>query len=361
MALGLFAALVAAGPVMAQGAKMQAAATTRASTAEVAPKPSADMQALLNAFASLEPKPIETLEPAEARKQPTMADAVMKLAEERKIKMPSNDDIEHDSASYVNQHGDKLNMEIYYTKTGEDVKNKPVIVYFHGGGWVIANTKVYEASIMALARKTGAVVMAPQYRQAPEDRFPAAHEDAFAAYQWAMANAKTYNADANRIAVVGESAGGNLAANVGIMTRQAKMKQPVALGLIYPVAGTDMTTPSYMANANAKPLNKPMMQWFVNNIASPADRAKVTADPRLNLQVANLTGLPRTTVITAGIDPLRSEGAMLADKLKAAGVNTTYQNYAGASHEFFGADLVLPDAKSAQDLLAGQLNAAFGK
>ena len=130
------------------------------------------------------------------------------------------------------------------------------------------------------------------------------------------------------------------------------------MALIYPVAGNDMTNESYQENVNAKPLNKAMMEWFVKNTVSKDEDKN---DPRINLVAADLKSLPNATVITAEIDPLRSEGALLATKLKDAGSKVDYKNYEGVTHEFFGMGAVVSDAKNAMDKVAGDLKNAFKK
>lgn len=121
-------------------------------------------------------------------------------------------------------------------------------------------------------QKANAIVASVEYRHAPENKFPAAHEDSFAAYKWVVENAKTFGGDGTRIAVAGESAGANLAANVAIMARDQNLQAPVHMLLVYPVMGTDMNTPSYIANQNATPLSKGAMGWFVDKIlAKPED------------------------------------------------------------------------------------------
>ncbi len=246
-----------------------------------------------------------------------------------------------------------------YTPENAGAGPLPVIVYYHGGGWVIADIDTYEASALALAAKSNAIVASVEYRHAPEHKFPAAHEDSFAAYKWVLENAGKFGGDPKRVAVAGESAGGNLAANVAIMARDQNVQLPVHMLLIYPVTGTDMNTPSYIANQNAAPLSKGAMMWFVGQIlAKPED----AVNPMLNLTtMVDLKGLPPATVITAEIDPLMSDGKMLAEKLKTAGVETNYQNNEGVTHEFFGMDAVLDDAKRAQDISAQDLKAAFSK
>ena len=317
-----------------------------------------DMGAVLKKLGDLGVKPIESRSVEEARAQPTPADAVQAvLKDEGKdpatlmVAMKvSKKDMTYPTAGGTQQ------VRIY-TPEGAGSGPLPVIVYYHGGGWVIATVDTYEASAMALAKKAKAIVASVEYRHAPENKFPAAHEDALAAYKWALANAAQFGGDPARVAVAGESAGGNLAANVAIMARDGNMQKPVHMLLVYPVSGTDMNTPSYIQNQNAMPLSKGAMGWFVDKTLAKPDDAK---SPMLNLTtMVDLKGLPSATVITDSIDPLMSEGKMLAEKLKAAGVPTTYKNYEGVTHEFFGMAPVVSDAEKAQDVAAQDLREAF--
>jgi acetyl esterase/lipase len=231
-------------------------------------------------------------------------------------------------------------------------------VYYHGGGWVIANKDVYDGGARALATMSNAVVISADYRQGPEHKFPAAHDDALAVYEWALRNAGSLKGDPKRIALAGESAGGGLAVATAIAARDKKLQMPLAIISVYPIAGSDTTTQSYVENATAKPLNRPMMSWFFDNyLRSPADRQ----DPRINLVAANLRGLPATTIINAQIDPLRSDGEMLAQKLQAAGVSVTQKTYDGVTHEFFGMGVVHDKAKDAEGMAADALKKAFAQ
>ncbi len=232
----------------------------------------------------------------------------------------------------------------------------PTIVYYHGGGWVIANKEVYDAGPRALSKMANAVVISVDYRQGPEHRFPAAHDDAFSAYEWAVKNAASLKGDPKMIALVGESAGGGLAVATAIMARDKKIQMPVSIVSIYPIAGTDTTTPSYVENKDAKPLNRAMMSWFFDNyLRNAADRA----DPRVNLVAADLHGLPETTIINAEIDVLRSEGEMLAAKLSAAGTVSQQKTYPGVTHEFFGMGGVIDKAMAAEQMAADALKKSF--
>ena len=248
-----------------------------------------------------------------------------------------------------------LPVRIYTPKSGTGPF--PVVVYYHGGGWVIANKDVYDGGARALSKMANAIVVSVDYRLGPENRFPAAHDDAYATYEWALKNAASIKGDPRRVALAGESAGGGLAVATAVMAREKKVQMPVAVISVYPIAGTDTTTASYSENANAKPLNRAMMSWFFDKYLNGAqDRL----NPRLNLVAADLRGLPPTTIINAQIDPLRSDGEMLAQKLRAAGVQTQQKNFAGVNHEFFGMGPAVPDAVAAEQMAADALKAAFG-
>ncbi len=317
-----------------------------------------EMLAVLKKLGDLGVKPVESRSVAEARAQPTPGDAVKAVLKDRgkdPAALMAAMKVSKKDMTYPTAGGTQAIR--VYTPEGAGTGPLPVIVYYHGGGWVIADIDAYEASAMALAKKTNAIVASVEYRRAPENKFPAAHQDSFAAYQWVLANAAQFGGNPARIAVAGESAGGNLATNVAIMARDQKVQTPVYMLIVYLVAGTDMTTPSYIANQNAMPLSKGGMGWFVSNILASPDDAR---SPLLNLTtMADLKGLPPATVITDSIDPLMSEGKMLADKLTAAGVRTTYKNYDGVTHEFFGMGLLVPQAEAAEDLAAQDLKAAF--
>lgn len=316
------------------------------------PKANRDMQAVLDALAGLGGKPMETLTPAEARTQPTPADAVKVVLTKKLGKEPTPEAVAKvEDRTYGES---KIPVRIYTPKGKGPF---PVIVYYHGGGWVIADLDVYDAAPRALANAAGAVVVSAHYRQAPEHRFPAAHDDAFTAYKWTLDNAASFGGDPARVAVAGESAGGNLAINTAIRARDEKLTMPMHMLLVYPVAGSDMTTPSYVTNANAKPLGKAGMEWFVKHVFGDPKQAK---DPRIDLvSRKDLAGLPSATVITAEIDPLRSEGQALAKNLAAAGIKVDAADYRGVAHEFFGMAAAVADAKTAQKRAGNNLKAAL--
>ena len=336
LTLVALAAGMAAGAAIAQNAQP--------------PKAEPNMQKVLDAMASLKPKPIENLSPEEARKQPSAADAVKKVLSDAGQSTAPEPGVTMKTQT-VQGKGGSFPVHIF---TPEGKGPFPVIVYYHGGGFVIADTKVYEASVRALAKGAKAIVVSADYRRAPEHKFPTQPEDAFAAYKWAIDNASQFNGDPTRVAVAGESAGGNLATVVSMMARDQKAQLPVHQLLVYPVVDNDMNNASYKKNANAKPLNKPMMEWFFKHYG---------ADPKnpyaLPMKATSLKGLPPATVITAEIDPLMSEGKAYADRLKKEGVAVNYKHYTGVTHEFFGMGAVVPKAKEANDFATGELTKAF--
>lgn len=318
------------------------------------PTITAPMQVVIEKLASYGAKPIPQLSAKEARQNPTPTTAVMDVMKEHKIPMPASksDTMGRD----IPVAGGSIHARVYTPKAGNGPF--PIIVYYHGGGWVIADLDTYNASAQGLCEQVGAVVVSVAYRQAPEHKFPVQHNDSFAAYQWVLNNAASIKGDARRVAVVGESAGGNLAANVSIMARDKKIAMPVHEVLVYPIASNDVNSASYTKYASAKPLDKPMMEWFLDQTVS--NKAQ-SADPRISLVRANLKGLPATTLIGAEIDPLQTEGKLLADKLKAAGVDVNYKLYDGVTHEFFGMATVLPQAKQAQAYAAEALRKSFSR
>ncbi|MBA3649193.1 MAG: alpha/beta hydrolase [Chitinophagales bacterium] len=312
------------------------------------------MAVIIEKLKSFNAPPIVTLSAQEARKQPSPADAAMAVMKEHNLPEPANnvDTMGKD----IPVPGGQIHLRIYTPKTGKD--SYPVVVYYHGGGWVIADLNTYNASAQGLANQVEAVVVSVAYRQAPEHKFPTAHKDSYAAYEWTLKNAASIKGDPKRIAVVGESAGGNLAAAVSMMARDKKVQLPVYEVLVYPIANYDFNSPSYQESDSTKPLNTAMMKWFCDKyLNSPSDGK----NPTISLVNANLKGLPSTTIIAAQYDPLRSEGEMLADNLKKAGVNTNYKLYAGTTHEFFGMAAVVPEAKDAEAMAASDLKSAFNK
>jgi acetyl esterase/lipase len=318
-----------------------------------ASQPTSEMQEVLDTLSKLGAKPFNTLSVPEARSQATPADAARAVQWEKGIPSTPEGKVATRDIAIPTDNGN-LPARVY---TPEGEGPFPVIVYYHGGGWVVADINVYDATPRGLVVGTNAIVVSVDYRHAPESKFPAQQEDAWAAYAWIVENIHTMNGDASRIAVAGESAGGNLAANVAIMARDMETTMPLHQLLVYPIAGNDMNTPSYQEHAEAMPLGKADMEWFVEHVFASMDE---TADPRINLVGRDdLEDLPPATIINAEIDPLRSDGEMLAERLRADGVEVTQQTFPGVTHEFFGMAKVVPVAKQAMELAISDLNEAF--
>jgi acetyl esterase/lipase len=306
------------------------------------PKVAPDMQAVLSALQSLGGKPVETLTPAEARKQPTPAQAVQAIMKQQAVKPDIS--VTTQEMTYGNDPLQKVRLYIPEAKP-QGGALLPLVVYFHGGGWVIADLDTYDAAPRMLAKELNAIVVSVEYRTAPEAKFPSQHMDAARAYEFVLKNLKMWGADPARVVLAGESAGGNLAVATAIYARDNKLSLPVHILSVYPIANSDKTLPSKATNANAKPLNTPMLGWFTYYFSkSEAD----ALDPRINLVKANLTGLPPTTIINAEFDPLTSDGETLADAMRKAGVPVEQRTFQGVTHEFFGMGQVVKGAKDAQ-------------
>ena len=210
----------------------------------------------------------------------------------------------------------------------------PVLLYLHGGGWVIGDLDSYDAICRELCGAVGCIVVSVDYRLAPEHRFPAAADDAHLALRWTIEHCAEIDGDPKRIAIGGDSAGGNLAAVTALAARQSFPGRLCAQLLIYPVT-SHVSTPSQsmIDNAEGYLLTQRDMIWFTDHYLGPGHDGR---DPRFNLsRVDDLSGLPPTLVITAEFDPLRDEGDAYAAALKKAGVAVDHSRYAGAVHGFF--------------------------
>lgn len=316
-------------------------------------------QEILDAFAALEPLPIEVLPPKVARKQPTPADAARRVLEQRGQSTEPEEVGSVEDRSIPGPGGD-IPIRVYRPRGAIEGAALPVVVYVHGGGWVIADLDVYDATPRGLANKAQAVVVSVEYRQAPEHPFPAAHDDVLAATRWVTANAADIGGDPSRVAIAGESAGGNLAASTTLQMLAAGEPSPVAQVLVYPVVTGSQDSPSFLDAADARPLNRPMMSWFSHWTFKDSELAPT--DPRFELlgrPTHQLAALPPTLVVTAERDPLRSQGGQFAERLREAGVAVQHLAVDGVTHEFFGMSAVLDAAEEAQQRAADLLLRCF--
>ena len=234
----------------------------------------------------------------------------------------------------------------------------PLLVYFHGGGWVVGSVALSDTFCRSLANASGCALLSVGYRLAPEHRYPAAADDAYAATGWAAAHAQGLGIDPARIAVGGSSAGGNLAAVVSLMTRERGGPQ-LALQLLHvPVTDHDFTRASYVTNAKGMGLTRAGMEWFWDHYAPDRRyRDEPYASP---LRADDLHDLPPAIVVTAECDPLRDEGAAYAVRLRAAGVTVTHLDYPGMVHAFMGWTSVVPTGARAMKEVGAELRRALG-
>jgi acetyl esterase len=244
-----------------------------------------------------------------------------------------------------------------YTPAGEGPH--PVLVYYHGGGFVAGSLDTHDSICRMLANDAAAIVVSVEYRLAPEHRFPSAVEDAYAALEWVAQAAGELHADPARIAVGGDSAGGNLSAVLTLLSRERGGPALVHQLLIYPAVSLDLRTlfPSMTDNAEGYLLTLDAIRWFYSQYLPDAEAAEhLYASP---LREPDLTGLPPATVITAHYDPLRDEGEAYAKRLQEAGVAVTYKCYEGMIHQFFNLAYDLEEAREAVREAAEALKASF--
>jgi acetyl esterase len=244
-----------------------------------------------------------------------------------------------------------------YTPDGDDSGLRPLITYFHGGGFVFCSIDTHDGTCRRLANATGAVVVSVEYRLAPESRFPAATDDCYAATVWTHGYASELGADPRHLVVAGDSAGGNLAAVVAQMARD-RGAPPIALQvLVYPVIDAACDSGSYTDNAEGYFLEKPDMQWFwAQYLGDDGDGTNPLASP---CRATDLSELPPAVVITAEYDPLRDEGETYAAALEGGGVPVTMRRYDGMIHGFVSMPMLLPEADEAMEQIGGAVRAAF--
>ncbi|MEE6167506.1 MULTISPECIES: alpha/beta hydrolase [unclassified Mycolicibacterium] len=237
----------------------------------------------------------------------------------------------------------------------EDSEELPLTVYYHGGGWLLGSIDSHDVATRLLANASGSAVLSVGYRRGPEARFPTAVNDAIDALNWASDPGSGLNVDHRRVAVAGDSAGGNLAGAVALHARDTGTPLCHQL-LIYPVTTTDLTI-GMDTEYDGVMLERDELQWHQDNYL-PGPEAM--SDPRVNILAADLSGLPDATIILAECDPIRPQGERYAAALEAAGVPTRVHLTAGMVHGFFGLDEVFPAATDAMTFAGEQLAQALG-
>jgi acetyl esterase len=311
-----------------------------------------DMSVLLKTYDELGPPvPGKHTDPAAARRRPAFGDAIRLLRERRA--MLKDDPISRVSARDITVQGaaGPLHARVYAPATAANGP-LPVVLYFHGGGWVLGSIDADDVSARGIATRAQAIVVSVGYRLAPEHRFPAAWDDALAAYRWLLDNAPALRGDASRIALAGEGAGGTLALATALAARDRALPMPAHVLAVSPVAQTGTNTSSYMENAVMRPLSRAMMVWFFDRLVL---RREDLRDPRLQLIDADFTGMPPVTLISARLDPLRSDAQRLHEALGKARVPVAWQEYAGVTHGFFGAAASVEKARLAQEYAGNRL------
>jgi acetyl esterase len=244
-----------------------------------------------------------------------------------------------------------------YTPAGAGSRALPCLIYYHGGGWVLGDIIGTDTICRAVANRTGCKIVSVEYRLAPEHKFPAPLDDCYAALEWVAASGGSIRVDTGRLAVGGDSAGGNLAAAVALRARDEGGPALRMQLLIYPVTNHDFDTASYQENGAGYLLTQDMMKWFWDHYLNSADEGKqAVVSP---LRADSLRGLPRAFVLTAEFDPLRDEGEAYAERLREAGVEVTHKRYEGQIHAFWQMPGVFPAALKAADDSAAELKAAF--
>ena len=349
------------------GAVLTLAASLAAPTF-AAPAPDAGMKKVLDQFKAYGPVPLPKLTPANARNQSPIQNAYAEVLDQSGADIYPKTQIFHRTVPGPMGKGQTLVRFFKPANAGNEPL--PLVVYFHGGGFVIANLDVYAASCRAIANKAGVIVASVAYPLAPENPFPAAPEASYAALQHLMKNAQYVGADPKKVAVMGESAGGNLATTVCMMAKDRGGMMPLHQVLVYPYVMNSLKLsdaelyrryPSYYVNRDAVPLGKEVGQWFWKYYPG-----ETTAKDPLRYQepikatVAQVRGLPGATIITDEIDVLHSEGNDYAIKLRQAGIPVRYKYYKGVTHEFFGMSKTVPQADQAQDFVVAGLKSVFG-
>jgi acetyl esterase len=294
--------------------------------------------------------PFETLTPAEAR---------VAYAASRAVLQPDPETVAEVVALEAPGPGGAIPLRLYRGNGAAKGSPRPALIYFHGGGWVIGDLDSHDQVCRSIANATPCIVVSVDYRLAPEHRFPAAAEDAIAATQWIAANAGKLGIDAGRLAVGGDSAGGNLAAVVAIAARDHGGPRIALQILVYPATDMYMDWPSAERHAHQLPLTKAAMDWFIAHyMRNDADKKDWRASP---LRTSNLKGLPPALIVTAAFDPLSDQGEAYAKALRAAGVTVAYEPFEGQIHGFLSMGRIVADSRRLVERCATVLKDAFTK
>ncbi len=296
---------------------------------------------LIDRLAALNLPPAHTVSPAEARQ----------MIRDRSAILP-REDVASVRDHRVRVDRGEITLRVFTPRVQGPV---PALVFFHGGGWVTGDIETHEGICRTLANGARSVVASVDYRLAPEHTFPTAAEDSYSATCWVVEHAAALGVDPRRLAVAGDSAGGNLATVVAMMARDRRGPRLALQVLVYPVTDAGLDTASYHENAEGYTPPPPPMRWYWEQYVPDAgQRSHPYASP---LRASDLAGLPPALVITAEYDPLRDEAEAYARRLAEAGVPVTVTRYPGMVHSFFRLTNVLDAARAA----VTEVTAALGK
>jgi acetyl esterase len=309
-----------------------------------------DAQRVCELIVAVGRPPFETLTPAEARAA---------YLGSRQILQPDPEPVAEVKELRAPGPAGPVPLRLYRGQDASSDKPQPALVFFHGGGWVIGDLESHDQACRALANATPCIVVAVDYRLAPEHKFPAAVDDAIAATGWIAGNAAALGIDPARIAVGGDSAGGNLAAVVSLDARD-RGGPPLAFQLlIYPCADMALDHPSHLRHAHQLPLTRATMQWFVRHYLRGAeDEGDWRASP---LRARDFGRLPPALVVTAGFDPLCDEGGAYAQALSRAGVPVAHERFGGQIHGFLSMGRMIADSARLVGLAAAAMRRAFAQ
>ena len=332
-------------PTKTVAASILSLASQAALAADVPPVPERNVQAFLKVLNSGTGKPIEQLSPKDARQVLVGAQA----------SVPTDLSSVEVSNKTVTQDGQKIDLTIVRPKNAKG--DTPVFMFFHGGGWVLGDFPTHSRMVRDLVDNSGATAVFVNYTPSPEAKYGVAIKQAYAATKWVAANGKEIKVDGKRLAVAGNSVGGNMATVVSIMAKQQGQPKISAQVLFWPVTDANFDTASYNQFSNGYFLSKGMMQWFWDNYTTDAkQRAEITASP-LRASTEQLKGLPPTLIQTAELDVLRDEGEAYGRKLDAAGVDVTMTRYPGLIHDYglLNALATVPAVKAAMRQAGNEL------
>jgi acetyl esterase len=301
-------------------------------------------QKVVDALAALNLKPFRDSSPAEARESMRSRTAALGPFEE----VPAVAD------HRVPVTGGEITVRVYKPA---GMGPHPVLVFYHGGGWVIGDLYTHDGICRSIVNAAGCAVASVDYRLAPEFKYPVPVEDSYAGLLWVVANATRLGLDSARIAVGGDSAGGNLAAVMALLARDRRGPRLLLQILVYPVTDYDFGTASYRENGTGFVLTTDDMRWFWRHYLSREEQGReMTASP---IRAKSLADLPPALVITAGCDPLRDEGDAYAARLRDAGVAVTLTPYPGMFHGFLRMTRILDQSRVLLDEIAGALKKAL--